>query len=72
MAEMAESSDPIGCDGEREPDVVPRLLQSEAYARAAFDNSLPPLSEEQLEAQITARMERQQLIPGQLRPGGER
>ncbi|WP_406499231.1 helix-turn-helix domain-containing protein [Streptomyces sp. NBC_00846] len=42
--------------------LVPGLLQSEGYARAAFDNSIPPQSDEQMEAQVTARMERQQLI----------
>ncbi len=41
---------------------MPGLLQSEAYARAVFDNSVPPLSDEQMEAQVTARLERQQLI----------
>ncbi|MFF4545971.1 Scr1 family TA system antitoxin-like transcriptional regulator [Streptomyces sp. NPDC001406] len=42
--------------------LVPGLLQSERYARSVFDNSIPPLSNEQLEAQLTARMERQQMI----------
>jgi Domain of unknown function (DUF5753) len=42
--------------------LVPGLLQSEAYARAVFDNSIPPLSDDQMEAQVTARMERQRLI----------
>ncbi|MET8009885.1 helix-turn-helix transcriptional regulator [Streptomyces sp. NPDC005271] len=42
--------------------LVPGLLQSEDYARAAFDNSVPPLSDEQMEAQVTARMDRQRLI----------
>ncbi|MGW3728710.1 helix-turn-helix domain-containing protein [Streptomyces sp. NPDC000851] len=42
--------------------LVPGLLQSEGYARAAFDNSVPPLSDEQMEAQVAARMHRQELI----------
>ncbi|MFC4497772.1 Scr1 family TA system antitoxin-like transcriptional regulator [Streptomyces ovatisporus] len=42
--------------------LVPGLLQSEGYARAAFDNSVPPLSDEQMEAQVTARMLRQESI----------
>jgi transcriptional regulator with XRE-family HTH domain len=42
--------------------LVPGLLQSEAYARAIFENSVPPLSDEQMEAQVAARMDRQQLI----------
>lgn len=42
--------------------LVPGLLQSEGYVRAAFDNGIPPLSDEQMEAQVTARMQRQELI----------
>ncbi|SOD75338.1 hypothetical protein SAMN06272781_3143 [Streptomyces sp. 1222.2] len=42
--------------------LVPGLLQSEGYARAVFSNRLPPLSDEQLEAQVAARMERQQMF----------
>jgi transcriptional regulator with XRE-family HTH domain len=42
--------------------LVPGLLQSEGYARAVFDNSVPPLSDEQLEAQVSARLERQKLL----------
>ncbi|MBA2946502.1 helix-turn-helix domain-containing protein [Streptomyces himalayensis] len=42
--------------------LVPGLLQSEGYARAAFENSVPPLSDEQMEAQVAARMQRQELI----------
>ncbi|MCE7080379.1 helix-turn-helix transcriptional regulator [Streptomyces sp. ST2-7A] len=42
--------------------LVPGLLQSESYARVAFHNSVPPLSDEQMEAQVTARLQRQQLI----------
>ncbi|MFI1438843.1 helix-turn-helix domain-containing protein [Streptomyces fructofermentans] len=42
--------------------LVPGLLQSEGYARAVFDNSVPPLSDEQLEAQVVARLERQKAL----------
>ncbi|MEH0417161.1 helix-turn-helix domain-containing protein [Streptomyces sp. B21-083] len=42
--------------------LVPGLLQSEGYARAVFGNSIPPLSDEQLEAQVVARLERQKLL----------
>ncbi|MFE9169004.1 Scr1 family TA system antitoxin-like transcriptional regulator [Streptomyces kebangsaanensis] len=42
--------------------LIPGLLQSEGYARAAFETRIPPLSDEQMEAQVTARMERQSLI----------
>ncbi|GAA2454926.1 helix-turn-helix transcriptional regulator [Streptomyces glaucus] len=41
---------------------VPGLLQPEAYIRAIFDRRLPPASEEQIEREVTARLERQQLI----------
>lgn len=42
--------------------LVPGLLQSEGYARAVFDNGIPPLSDEQLEAQVTARLARQLML----------
>ncbi len=42
--------------------LVPGLLQSEAYARVVFENRIPLLSDEQLEAQITARLERQKVL----------
>lgn len=42
--------------------VVPGLLQSEAYARAVFRNQVPPLDDEQVEQQLTARLERQELL----------
>lgn len=42
--------------------LIPGLLQTEAYARALFANQLPPLSEEDAEAQLSARLERQQLL----------
>ncbi|GAA0475406.1 helix-turn-helix transcriptional regulator [Streptomyces olivaceiscleroticus] len=42
--------------------LVPGLLQSEGYARTVFGNRIPHVSDDQLEAQLRARMERQQLI----------
>lgn len=42
--------------------VVPGLLQSEAYVRALYENEVPPLSDEEVEIQIAARMERQRLL----------
>ncbi|NJP74775.1 Scr1 family TA system antitoxin-like transcriptional regulator, partial [Streptomyces sp. C1-2] len=42
--------------------VIPGLLQPEPYIRALFDRRLPPLSEEQFERQVTARLERQRLL----------
>ncbi|MFE7231884.1 helix-turn-helix domain-containing protein [Streptomyces sp. NPDC001231] len=42
--------------------VVPGLLQPESYIRAIFDRYLPPLTEEQSERQVAARLARQQLL----------
>ncbi|MFD4720325.1 Scr1 family TA system antitoxin-like transcriptional regulator [Streptomyces sp. NPDC058423] len=42
--------------------LIPGLLQTEAYARTLFVNQLPPLGDEQIEAQMTARLERQRLL----------
>ncbi|MBL1100919.1 helix-turn-helix domain-containing protein [Streptomyces coffeae] len=42
--------------------LVPGLLQSEAYARAVFDNSIPLLTDTQMEEQVTARLERQKML----------
>ncbi|MEV5430908.1 helix-turn-helix transcriptional regulator [Streptomyces sp. NPDC052701] len=42
--------------------LVPGLLQTEAYARQLFVDELPPLSDEQIEAQWAARAERQRLL----------
>lgn len=42
--------------------LVPGLLQAEGYARALFENRLPLLTDEQLEAQIEARLKRQTLL----------
>ncbi|MFD5566441.1 helix-turn-helix domain-containing protein [Streptomyces cadmiisoli] len=42
--------------------LIPGLLQTEAYGRTLFTNQLPPLGDEQIEAQWTARAERQRLL----------
>ncbi|WP_371580134.1 Scr1 family TA system antitoxin-like transcriptional regulator [Streptomyces sp. NBC_01314] len=42
--------------------LIPGLLQTEAYARTLFKNQLPPLGDEQIEAQWAARSERQRLL----------
>lgn len=42
--------------------VVPGLLQTELYARALFEERLPPLRDEEIEAQLAARLERQRLL----------
>ncbi|NNN34147.1 helix-turn-helix domain-containing protein [Streptomyces sp. S3(2020)] len=42
--------------------MMPGLLQTEAYARQLFDDELPPLKDEQIEAQWVARAERQRLF----------
>ncbi|MHB9862738.1 helix-turn-helix domain-containing protein [Streptomyces sp. YIM S03343] len=41
---------------------VPGLLQPEGYIRAIFDRQIPPLSDEQFERQVSARLERQRLM----------
>ncbi|WP_373428673.1 helix-turn-helix domain-containing protein [Streptomyces sp. B1I3] len=42
--------------------VVPGLLQPESYIRAVFSSRLPPLTDDQLETQVAARLERQRLF----------
>ncbi|CAL9414471.1 helix-turn-helix domain-containing protein [Streptomyces sp. enrichment culture] len=42
--------------------LIPGLLQTEAYARTLFVNQLPPLGDEQIEAQWVAREDRQRLL----------
>ncbi|GAA2246151.1 transcriptional regulator [Streptomyces ruber] len=42
--------------------LIPGLLQTEAYARTLFVNQLPPLGDDQIEAQWVARAERQRLL----------
>ncbi|MEU6849799.1 helix-turn-helix transcriptional regulator [Actinacidiphila alni] len=42
--------------------MLPGLLQTEAYARTLFNGLLPPLTDDQIEAQWAARAERQRLL----------
>ncbi|MER5787218.1 helix-turn-helix transcriptional regulator [Streptomyces sp. NPDC001980] len=42
--------------------LLPDLLQTEAYARTLFTQQLPPLDDEQIEAQWVARADRQRLL----------
>ncbi|WP_030778171.1 helix-turn-helix domain-containing protein [Streptomyces sp. NRRL S-920] len=42
--------------------LIPGLLQTPAYSRTLFVNQLPPLNDEQIEAQLAARLERQRLL----------
>ncbi|MFH8770276.1 helix-turn-helix domain-containing protein [Streptomyces sp. NPDC017958] len=41
---------------------VPGLLQTEAYARTLFSERIPMFSDSEIEAQVSARLERQSLI----------
>ncbi|MFD5749611.1 helix-turn-helix domain-containing protein [Streptomyces sp. NPDC127033] len=41
---------------------IPGLLQPEPYIRAVFERRLPPVTEEQLNREVTARLDRQQII----------
>ncbi|MEN8650705.1 helix-turn-helix transcriptional regulator [Streptomyces sp. 21So2-11] len=45
-----------------ENQVVPGLLQTEAYARAVFSSLYPPLHEEQLTENVTSRLDRQKVF----------
>lgn len=42
--------------------LVPGLLQPEPYVRAVFDNSIPLLTDGQVEAQVAARLKRQEIL----------
>lgn len=42
--------------------LVPGLLQSEAYARAVFEGTIPLRTDGELETQLAARMERQKMM----------
>ncbi|MFF3402525.1 Scr1 family TA system antitoxin-like transcriptional regulator [Streptomyces sp. NPDC002659] len=45
-----------------ENQVLPGLLQTESYARAVFRTRIPPFSEEEIDAQVAARLERQEIL----------
>nr|WP_167152781.1 DUF5753 domain-containing protein [Streptomyces sp. MBT27] len=42
--------------------LVPGLLQSEGYAKAVFEGTIPLLSDQQVGAQMKARLERQKML----------
>ncbi|MFI8005431.1 Scr1 family TA system antitoxin-like transcriptional regulator [Streptomyces sp. NPDC086010] len=42
--------------------VIPGLLQTAAYAGAVFRNRVPAFSEDEIEAQVTARLDRQAIL----------
>ncbi|MEV7534382.1 helix-turn-helix domain-containing protein [Streptomyces hydrogenans] len=42
--------------------LVPGLLQSEAYARAVFEGTIPLLTDRKLDTQLTARQKRQRML----------
>uniref|UniRef100_A0AAU1LRN1 Helix-turn-helix transcriptional regulator n=2 Tax=Streptomyces TaxID=1883 RepID=A0AAU1LRN1_9ACTN len=42
--------------------VIPGLLQPESYIHALFERHLPPLTQDQFERQVAARLARQQLL----------
>ncbi|MFD3442686.1 Scr1 family TA system antitoxin-like transcriptional regulator [Streptomyces sp. NPDC058685] len=51
-----------------ENQVLPGLLQTEAYARAVFRSKVPALSEEDFNAQVTVRLERQAILQRNVPP----
>nr|WP_237293373.1 MULTISPECIES: helix-turn-helix transcriptional regulator [Streptomyces] len=42
--------------------LIPGLLQTEGYARTLFEHRLPPLSDEEVEDHLAARLKRQRLL----------
>ncbi|NGO73335.1 helix-turn-helix domain-containing protein [Streptomyces boncukensis] len=42
--------------------IIPGLLQTEAYMRAAYEGRVPPLPDARLEAQVAARLDRQGML----------
>ncbi|MBT2528483.1 helix-turn-helix domain-containing protein [Streptomyces sp. ISL-99] len=51
-----------------ENQVLPGLLQTERYARAVFLSKVPILGEEETNAQVTARIERQEILHRKVPP----
>ncbi|WP_411080701.1 helix-turn-helix domain-containing protein [Streptomyces sp. cmx-18-6] len=48
--------------------LIPGLLQTEAYARFIFDCNYPPLEEEEIEKRMTDRLNRQKILERKPRP----
>lgn len=42
--------------------VIPGMLQTEAYARAIFNTHCPPFEDDEVEARVTARLDRQHVL----------
>ncbi len=51
-----------------ENQIIPGLLQTEAYARAVFRNRVPLFSEEEMEHSVAMRMERQDILRRNIPP----
>ncbi|MEU0397576.1 helix-turn-helix transcriptional regulator [Streptomyces sp. NPDC006208] len=51
-----------------ENQVLPGLLQTERYARAVFRSKVPILSEDEITAQVAARLERQEILHRKVPP----
>ncbi|WP_260848622.1 helix-turn-helix transcriptional regulator [Streptomyces sp. SLBN-118] len=51
-----------------ENQVLPGLLQTESYARAVFRSKVPILSEQEIGAQVVARLERQEILHRKVPP----
>ncbi|MEV8528038.1 helix-turn-helix transcriptional regulator [Streptomyces sp. NPDC052000] len=51
-----------------ENQVLPGLLQPDNYARAVFRSKVPALSEEEINAQVAARLERQEILNRKVPP----
>ncbi|MFI1967384.1 Scr1 family TA system antitoxin-like transcriptional regulator [Streptomyces pathocidini] len=51
-----------------ENQVIPGLLQTEAYARAVFRSAVPLLSEDEIEERVATRMERQDILHRKVPP----
>ncbi|MBK3545561.1 MULTISPECIES: helix-turn-helix transcriptional regulator [unclassified Streptomyces] len=51
-----------------ESQLIPGLLQTEAYARLVFSSHYPPLEEEEIEKRVTTRLDRQKILERKPRP----
>lgn len=62
FAPFAEEEEKAWARHEYENQVVPGLLQTEAYARAVFMSRYPTYDDDEIEAKVAARLERQRLL----------
>ncbi|MFF1840793.1 helix-turn-helix domain-containing protein [Streptomyces sp. NPDC058217] len=62
FAEAAEAEAVAKTIKEYAPQLIPGLLQTEAYARAVFRGGLPTAAESLVDDRVTARLERAQLL----------